>query len=86
MVETIITKYHGPTETKGARFIARCSEGSAVVSRDYAVRRDVDHARAAEKLARKLGWHGRWIGAYLPNGCMVWVPAVGRVIDVSSEE
>jgi len=86
MMEAIITRFCPPTETRKAHIVARCSKGCAIVDRNPDVPRDANHALALERLARELNWCGRWVGAYLPDGRMVWVPAVGRVIDVSSEE
>ncbi len=85
-MQAIITKYYGPTETRGTRIVARCSEDSAIVARNHAVNVEMDHARAAQKLAHKLGWYGRWFGTHLPGDRMAWVPTVGFVIDVDDNE
>ena len=55
--QAIETKYHGATNTKGSRISATAASGIKVYI-DYPHELSgVDcHARAAEKLARKLEW------------------------------
>ncbi len=52
-MQTIETRYCGPTNTKGARIIATTASGlrHVILYRD-----DGDHAKAATELAESLGW------------------------------
>lgn len=73
-MKSIITKYVPPTNTKGARIIAK-AEGVPSVTVGY---HDNDgnenpHAIAAKKLKDKMGWSGKMVGGTLPNGSMAWV-------------
>ncbi len=67
MRQFITTKYLGPTNCRGSRVKAIAS-GSApdhrlelTVDWNAALNVDNNHARAAQALAKKLGWAGRWI-------------------------
>jgi hypothetical protein len=67
-MQAITTKFHGPTDSRGSRVTARCQARRMTVGWDHALDSEANHARAAEQLARKLGWSGRWIGGALPDG------------------
>lgn len=70
-MQAIVTKYHGPTNTKGARISARCDAGSISISYPHELSGQDVHAAAAMALVRKLGWstdaYGDWVGGALPN-------------------
>ena len=68
MRQAIVTKYHGPTDTKGSRVSARCQAKRIFVSWDDGLDVDANHAAAARNLAEKLGWGGKWHGGGLPCG------------------
>jgi hypothetical protein len=55
-MQAIQTTYHGPTNTRGARIVARCDAGRLTVAWDYALSIERNHDAAAIALARKLGW------------------------------
>jgi adenosylmethionine-8-amino-7-oxononanoate aminotransferase len=59
-VQSIHTKFLGPTNTRGSRIraIASGGAGSVSVSYDHALNSEQNHDEAAKKLAAKLGWHG----------------------------
>lgn len=58
-MQTIITTYHGPTDTKGPRITARTSSGySTTVPADTDKDGAARHWPAAQALARRLGWSG----------------------------
>lgn len=68
-MNTILTKFCGPTNTRGARVKAysadnRPSTGRpdiAYVSWDYAVSGETNHENAARKLATKIGYESdKW--------------------------
>lgn len=87
--QAIVTKYHGPTNSNGSRIRAKCSAGSLTIPYDHALNIDQLHARAAQALADKLGWGGRWVGGTAPDESMVWVDApipseIVHAVDASS--
>lgn len=56
-MKAILTKYHGPTNTRGARISATDGDGNRVtVPYDHAARDP--HDAAALALCRKMGWLG----------------------------
>lgn len=68
-MQSIVTKFLGPTNTRGARIKATSESGeSLTISYDYSARSADLHASAAEKLARKLAWGGKWIGGGIKGG------------------
>lgn len=52
-MQTIITKYAGPTDTKGSRVIAKCWLGKVTHNWDYSGA-ERNHAQAAEGMVAKL--------------------------------
>ena len=73
-MQTIITKYHGATNTKGSRISAMTMSGAkrVYVSYDHGLRIDENHAAAAHELMRQLDWRARMIGGHTKEG-MVFV-------------
>jgi len=63
-MQTIMTKYLGPTDTKGPRVKAMTSSGhrgsTYTVGWDDSLNIEGNHADAAQKLLDKLGWQGMW--------------------------
>ncbi len=66
----IATTYHGPTDHRGSRIIARCAEAvptrKITVDYDDGLNSDGNHKAAAIALIQKLGWtsaqgYGAWI-------------------------
>lgn len=69
MLQAIVTKYLGPTNTRGARIKATCAGGSITRAYDYALNTDAQHHAAAIDLCNKLGWvFSRLHSGVLPNG------------------
>ena len=66
MRQAIITKFHGPTNTRCARISARAAADRIFVSYEYGNRDP--HGIAAEALARKLEWYGTWVAGDMPDG------------------
>lgn len=63
-MQAIITKFYGPTNTKGARIKAECAAGSVFVSYPYELSTDKAHWQAARALIVKMGWDkydGSWV-------------------------
>jgi hypothetical protein len=55
-MQAISTKYHGPTNHRGARIKASCEAGSLTVGYDYSLGSEANHIRAIRALIAKLGW------------------------------
>ena len=89
-MKAILTKYHGPTNTRGARISATDGDGNRVtVPYDFAARDP--HDEAALVLCRKMGWSGALVRGGLKSGNVyVWAPGYGSsdrdVIDVDRTE
>lgn len=76
-MQAIVTKYIGPTDTKGARIKATCDAGSVTIGYPHELSGQDVHAAAAMALVRKLGWDDGeykpfWQCGSLPNqaGCV----------------
>ena len=67
MPQAIITKYLGPTDTKGGRIKASCYSGSVTIDYPHHLSGDAKHLAAAEALCKKLDWTGTLIGGSLPD-------------------
>lgn len=78
-MQAIITKYHSPTNTRGARVSATCDSKRIFVSYPHELSGEKLHAYALKELCRAMGgkcWEGQYIGGDLPgNQGMVWVSA-----------
>lgn len=78
MRQAIITKFMGPTNSRGARVKATADAGSVTVGWDYALNIEGNHTAAAKALAMKLGWDGlSWFGGGLPGSGYAFVSADG---------
>jgi hypothetical protein len=74
-MQTISTKYVGPSNTKGSRIIATTAwvHHRLTISYDSSLSSEDDaHAKAAQALRDKMGWSGEMIGGHTKDG-MVWV-------------
>lgn len=79
-MQTIVTKYAGPTNTQPARIIAKCWIGRIVHLWDYRLNVDANHAAAAAKLIIKLNNDRKKAG----HDDYIWVPvASGNMPDNS---
>jgi len=58
-MQSIRTRYHGPTNSKGSRFSATCEAGRIYVPYNHALGLYENHATAAALLIEKLGWGDR---------------------------
>ena len=73
IMQTISTKYHGATNTRGSRISATSTGGSRVYvpyRDEYST--DQNHREAVRKLTKKLGWTGRLQSGGTKAG-KVWV-------------
>lgn len=80
-MQTIQTRYIGPTNTKGARIKATHSGGFKSVTVGFHSEETelLAHKSAANKLRELLAWDGKMIGGDTADG-MVWVFATGEVL------
>ena len=71
-MQTIITKYLGPTATLGSRIKAMSSSGhkgsTYTVGWDHSLNVEGNHTYAAQLLLNKLGWQGKWRMGGLTSG------------------
>ncbi len=71
-MQTIITKYLGPTATLGSRIKAMTSSGhkgsTYTVGWDHSLNVEGNHTHAAQLLLNKLGWQGKWRMGGLHSG------------------
>ena len=73
-MKAILTKYHGPTNTKGSRLSATAEGGNRIyVGRNCELSIEDNHAAAARQLKLKMNWPGDMVGGTLPDGSMAWV-------------
>lgn len=66
--QAITTQYLCLTNFKGSRVKATAAAGSVTLHWDDALNTDDNHMKAAQALANKFGWRGRWFGGSLPKG------------------
>lgn len=58
--QAIVTKYIGPSNTKGSRIKATAAAGSVTLHIDNALNIEENHAKAAQALANKFKWRGNY--------------------------
>ena len=71
----IVTKYHGPTDTRGS--CVRATANGHMVTVPWASELDTEanHRAAAVALCAKIGWDAdRFFGGALDDGRWAWVP------------
>lgn len=76
---SIITKFLGPTNTRGSRVSATLSDHGSEMARasdkpsrivvdwDHRHNPEENHRLAAFALAKRLGWDGEWVGGDAPG-------------------
>lgn len=67
-MQAIITKYIGPTNTRGARIDARAAAGRIYVPFDHRVGHEENHKLAAAVFVAKYEWRGTWVMGCLASG------------------
>lgn len=71
----IVTRYHGATNTRGARYSAKADGRVVYVSIDHALSEEENHRQAAVKLCRQCVWdEDRFFGGSMRAGEWAWVP------------
>ncbi len=73
-MQTITTKYLGPTNHRGSRYKATHTGNytSVTLDADYSMTAEANHVEAALALAEKLEWEGDYVGGHTQDG-MVFV-------------
>ena len=71
-MQAIRTRYHGPTDSKGSRIIAKCEAGSIQMPYNHALNLEANHAAAAQQLAERFSWAGVYHGGSF-GGDYYWV-------------
>jgi hypothetical protein len=66
-MQAIVTKFLGPSNTRGSRIKARAAAGSITIPYNHSLNSQANHVAAASALAEKLGWNGFWISGGLPS-------------------
>jgi hypothetical protein len=72
-MQAIQTRYLGPSNVRGSRVKAFAAAGSITLRWDHRLNAEGNHRAAAEALANKLGWQGKWFGSELPSQDRVFV-------------
>ncbi len=68
-MKALVTKYLGPTDTRGARIKASDEDGNSVtIGYPYELSGEASHREAAEALQAKMGWTGALDSGALKSG------------------
>lgn len=68
-MKAIVTKYHGPTNTRGSRITASDEDSNKItISYPYELSGEAVHRAAAQALCDKMGWRGMLVGGSLKHG------------------
>lgn len=78
-MQAILTRYIGPTDTRGSYVLARCDAKAIKVPWDYAKDPTDNHDAACAALVKVLGWDGTWVGGTLPQKGTKWFRAYVQV-------
>jgi hypothetical protein len=84
-MKTIITKYHGPSYSKGSRVSATDGDNRVMLSWDHGLNSSENHMAAARALAIRLKWTGTLIGGHTKTG-MVFVFSSGESFTVTNND
>lgn len=66
-MQAIITKYHGPTNTRGSRISAKCAAGTIYVPFNHSLNPEQNHRHAADMLTKKMGWAVEGSKTHIPG-------------------
>jgi hypothetical protein len=68
-MKAIITKYHGPTNTRGSRISASDEDGNRVsIPYPHELSGEKVHRKAADALCEKMNWKGEMVGGAMKKG------------------
>lgn len=76
-MKAITTKFHGPSNVKGARMSASDMDGNRVIdSYQHELNSEENHKAIARRLCIKMGWSGSLIMGAIKGGYVhVWDPS-----------
>ncbi len=74
-MQAIRTRYHGPTNSRGSRIIAKCGAGSVTMPYNHALNLDGNHAAAARLMLERMGWTGIYNGGQFEHDYYWVVPS-----------
>lgn len=78
-MQSITTKYLGPSGTPGARIAAKTTSGiRKLFPYDHELSDDANHKQAAYMLADSLSWQGSWVEGALQGNERVFVLLTGE--------
>jgi hypothetical protein len=67
-MQAIVTKFLGPTNSRGSRIKATASAASITVSYDHRLNPEQNHDAACRALVAKLGWNTEYYGLAWSRG------------------
>lgn len=68
-MKAIVTKYHGPGNTRGSRISASDEDGNLVsIPYPYDLSGEAVYRAAADALCAKMGWTGEMVGGGIKGG------------------
>ncbi len=95
-MQSIQTKFIGPTNTRGSRYKASCEAGSLTLGADDSLGSEANHVRVARALIAKLGWfhdakrgdtYGEWYSGGTKDGYVfVCTVAYAKVEEMANGE
>ena len=75
-MKSIETKYVGPSNVRGSRYIATDGDNRIIVSADDRLSFEGNHTAAAVKFCEKFHWTGKLQGGHTKSGMVfVWFDA-----------
>jgi hypothetical protein len=75
MFLAIMSKYHGPTDTRGSKVRAKVDGYTVTVGYASELDSEANHRAAVVALCAKLNWDAdRFFGGSLDDGRWAWVP------------
>jgi hypothetical protein len=82
--QAITTKYHGPTDTRGARISATSESGIKVfIPYPHELRSEEGHIKAMRALCSKLKWVGKYVGGAVKNGYVFVALLPNEIVEVT---
>jgi len=87
-VKAILTKYHGPTDSRGSRISATDMDGHKVtVPYDHSLSSEENHDKAALRFHQQMGWTGHnLMRGSLPKGNVYTFEAACNRLSVKGAE
>lgn len=68
-MQAVVTRYVGPTNTRGSRVSVRCDAARMLVPWQCDLGSEENHATAILRMLLRLDWCGNWVLGGLPDNC-----------------